>query len=151
MIDQTPIEQEQKPDEPQDNTPPDPGTNNVGTGAPDGFGLGKYTGKGGTHMGGNGNKAASRWGWYAGQVQSKIAEGLRNNRKTRSAAIRGLEARVWPDNVGRINRAQLSGTTGDPAVDAAIKNEILTGMQLQQPPPAGMPLPIVLRLNARRP
>ena len=28
-----------------------------------------------------------------------------------------------------------------------IKGEVLTGLQLQEPPPAGMPLPIVMRLT----
>jgi hypothetical protein len=45
----------------------------------------------------------------------------------------------------------LAGSTGHPVVDAAIKEEVLTGLQLEEPPPADMPLPIVIRLTARRP
>ena len=34
---------------------------------------------------------------------------------------------------------------------AAIKDEVLAGLQLREPPPEDMPVPIVMRLNARRP
>jgi hypothetical protein len=54
-------------------------------------------------------------------------------------------------DIGRIARAELAGSTGDPAVDAAIKNQVLTGLQLQEAPPSGMPLPIVMRITERRP
>jgi protein TonB len=60
-----------------------------------------------------------------------------------------LQVRVWPDSGGRITRAQLVGSSGNPAVDQAIKNQVLTGLQLQAPP-ADMPVPIVLRLTARK-
>ena len=92
----------------------------------------------------------ARWNAYAGQVQARIADALRNHRRMRNANFR-LEVRIWPDNAGRITRAQLAGSTGDRAVDAALKDEVLTGLQLQEPPPQGMPMPIVLRVSARRP
>jgi TonB family protein len=62
-----------------------------------------------------------------------------------------IEVRVWPDATGRITRAKLDRSTGDAALDAAIRDEALSGLQLQQPPPEGMPTPIVLRVSARRP
>jgi hypothetical protein len=142
-------EPEQKPQEKPKDEPPALGTNIKGDGPSDGFGLGS-SGNGG-FLGGGGKKGGSRWGWYAGQVQAKIGDALRGNRKTRSASISGVQIRIWPDATGRITRAQLSGSTGDPSVDEAIKSEVLTGLQLQEPPPAGMPSPIVLRLSARRP
>jgi len=69
--------------------------------------------------------------------------------RTREAVI-NQQVRIWPDATGRIARARLVGTTGDPALDAAI-NEALTGWQLAEPPPADMPAPILLRLTSRRP
>jgi hypothetical protein len=62
-----------------------------------------------------------------------------------------LQVQIWPDKAGRIVRVQLTGSTGDPTIDRAITNEVLSGLQLQEPPPAEMPVPIVLRLTARRP
>jgi TonB family protein len=147
-------EPEVKPDDsPKDEPPPEPlGTNVTGNGPPDGFGLGR--GRGGSTIGGgsgSGRGAGSKFGWYGGQVKAKITERARSNRKTRSASIGGVELRVWVDQTGRVTRVKLSGSTGDPAVDTALQNEVLSGMQLQEPPPAGMPMPIVLRLSARRP
>jgi type IV secretory pathway VirB10-like protein len=151
MMEQTPVnEPEQKAEEKPEPPAPALGTGIKGNGPADGFGLGGSNGSGilgGRNPGGTGSK----FGWYAGQVQTKVADALRNHRKTRSASINGIRIRIWPDATGRVNHAQVVGTTGDAAVDDAIKNEVLTGLQLQEPPPPGMPTPIVMRLTARRP
>jgi protein TonB len=145
-------QQEQKietPDEKPKDEPPKPpdeppiGTGIKGDGRGDNFGL---TGSTGNGFGGNGG---NRFDWYAGQVQSSVGQALRNNRRTRVAELR-IRVRVWPDASGRITRAQLTGSTGDLGLDAAIRDEVLTGLQLSEPPPAGMPMPIVLRLTAKR-
>ena len=60
-----------------------------------------------------------------------------------------VTAKIWADETGRITRASVSGGSGDPAINAALQNEVLTGLQLQSPPPAGMKMPINLRLTAR--
>lgn len=123
------------------------GTNIKGDGSSDGFGL---SGSGNGRLGGTGTRGGTKWASYAGQVQARIEEALRRNRRTRSASL-SVNVRVWPDASGRIARAQLAGTTGDTALDATLRDEVLTGLQLAQPPPADMPSPIVLRLAARRP
>ena len=127
------------------------GTNLQGDG-PNAFGLGVGGGGGliggtGTGKGGGGG---SKYGAYAGQVQSSVAGALRNHKKTRSAAL-DVKVRIWLDATGRVTRATVSGTSGKPDVDAAIRDEILTGLQLQNPPPDGMPMPVVMRLSAARP
>jgi outer membrane biosynthesis protein TonB len=123
----------------------------LGTGikgdGPNNFGLSDKSGNG--RFGGQGGRG-TKWAWYANQVQSRIQQALQQNRKTRSASL-SVNVRVWPDAAGRINRAQLASTTGDPSLDAAIRDEVLTGLQLDQPPPTDMPAPITLRLSARRP
>jgi TonB family protein len=155
MIEQAPVsEPEQKPDAaPKPEEPPAAplGTGIAGPGS-DALGLSGHGNGGGYGPGGNGTggRGGSRWGWYAGQVQNRIAEAIRNNRKTRNASMH-VDVRIWPDNTGRITRATISGSTGDAAVDAALKNEVLTGLRLSEPPPEGMPTPIVIRLTARRP
>ena len=140
-----------------DNKPSGPlGLNAKGEGSSDAFGLvGRPGGNallesGGGNGDGGGGGGGTRWGWYAGQVQARVEDALRKNPHTRSAAFR-VEVRIWTDTTGRVTRVQLAGSTGNPAVDAAIKEEVLTGLQLQEPPPADMPLPIVMRLTARRP
>lgn len=113
-----------------------------------GSGLGGGTGTGvGTGTGGTGSK----FGYYAGQVQKKIATALGANPKTKTAVIDKLEVRIWPDASGRITRASLAKSTGNAAVDEAIERQVLNGLQLDEPPPAGMKLPIVLRITATPP
>jgi protein TonB len=144
-MEQPMIKEEQPKEAPPKDEPP-LGTGIKGDG-PDSFGLSDKAGNG--RIGGN-DANGSKWGWYANQVQSRIQQALQQNRKTRSASL-SVNVRVWPDATGRINRAQITGSTGDPALDSALRDEVLTGLQLQEPPPAGMPAPITLRLTARRP
>ena len=79
-----------------------------------------------------------------------ISDALGQNSHTRSASF-NIKVRIWSDAGGRITRAKLAEHTGDPAVDQAIEHEVLDGFQLKEPPPDGMPMPIVMRLSARRP
>ncbi len=125
------------------------GTNIEGDG-PDAFGLAKGGGGGMIGGTGTGKKGGSKFGGYAAQVQSSVVQALRNHRKTRAASM-NVTARIWVDAAGRVTRATLSGSSGDPATDAAIQQEILAGLRLQAPPPDGMPMPIVMRLKATRP
>lgn len=148
------VEQEPVPDDepPPDNAPPEAPSEDLGTGiagnGPD-IGLGSGNGNGGK-IGGTGRKGGgSKYGWYAAKVQTSIAEAMRRHPSTKNASMT-LQVRVWPDANGRIIRAQLVGTSGNAAVDQAIKDQILTGLQLPQAPPADMPTPIVLRLTARK-
>src|SRR5208282_819899 len=86
----------------------------------------------------------------AEQKQMMEPEAKPDKPHTRDAALR-VQIKIWPDKTGRIARVDLDGSTGDPIVDSAIKSEALNGLQLQEPPPADLPLPIVLRITARRP
>lgn len=146
-----PVE-EPKPEPPAPDEPPAAplGTDLQGDGA-DGFGLsGRGNGMiGGTGTGGRG-PGGSKWGWYAGQVQSRVVDALQRNKRTKSAAM-SIKVRIWADATGRVTRASIAGSSGDPAVDRALEQEVLTGLQLSQPPPEGMPMPIVLRITAKRP
>ncbi len=149
MVEQEPVKEEPKPVEKPPEAPPALGSAIKGDGN-DGFGLsgsgdGRIGGLGGT---GGGNR--SKWGWYAGQVQQSVVTALRAHKLTRSASL-SMTVRVWADSTGRIVKATLSGSSGRADIDRAIQNEILTGLQLQQAPPEGMPMPIVMRINARRP
>lgn len=125
------------------------GTNIEGDGN-DGFGLAKGGGGGIIGGKGTGGKKGSKYGTYATKVQTSVVQALRSHKKTRAASM-NVTARIWLDSSGRVTRATLSGSSGDPAVDSAIRQEILTGLQLQAPPPDGMPMPIVMRLKATRP
>ena len=64
------------------------------------------------------------------------------------AKLDGVLVKIWPDSNARISRVEFKTGTGQPAVDDAIR-QALFGLRLDAPPPAEMPLPIVLRLAAR--
>jgi TonB family protein len=141
---ESPPEQEAAPDDPAPM-----GSNIQGDGS-DGFGL---SGRGGGGMiggRGKGGAGSSRFGWYAGRVQNAVATAMRNNKVTRSARL-DMKARIWLDSTGRVTKATLEGSSGDPKVDRALEMEILSGLQFSDPPPEGMPMPIVMRINASRP
>lgn len=145
---------EKKPEaakpKPVDKPPEGLGTNIKGPGQ----GMAGLGGSGNGMLGGTGTGpggGGSLSAWYAGQVQAKIAEAFRNNNKTRNASIKGLKFSVSVDATGRITGIRLVASTGDGALDDTIKNEVLTGIQLQEPPPGGKPMTITMILNARRP
>ena len=136
---------------PPEAAPEAPPSIDLGGGNPNGAGPGVGTGGGNGKPGGSGRiGGGSKYGWYAAKVQTAIDDALRSNASTRSAVL-SLQVRVWADAEGRITRATLVGTSGNPATDTAIKNQVLTGLQLPQAPPAGMPMPITLRITARKP
>ena len=152
-------QEEVKPDEAKPDEPPPPDstpeitTNNAGPGGDDGFGLGKYNGANGNGrgIGGNGTgRGGSKFGWYAAKVQRSIQDAVSREPRMKKASMR-MEVRIWADGTGRITRTSLKGSTGDSDLDSTIKNDLLTGLQLTDPPPADMPMPIVMVLSARKP
>lgn len=142
---------------PVEDTPPEPtpadDAPSVTTDGPvgnDSFGLSKGKLGGGNGTGTKLGKKGSKFGYYAGQVQSTISAAIKRHSKTKSSTMT-ITARIWADETGRVTRATLNGSSGDPAVDAALRDEVLTGLQLQSPPPEGMKMPINLKLTARAP
>lgn len=150
MIKETAAVEEPPEEAPSTDPVPDVGTDLTGPGGPDGFNIGRSKGGAGRGGLGIGGAARSRWGYYAGQVQKTIAEALRQNPKLRKAAL-SAQVKIWADSNGRITRATLAKSTGDAALDQAITGDALRGLQLSEPPPQGMPMPINLKLTARRP
>ena len=164
MIEQTPVKQEiqderpvEKPkeapapkDSPKaDEPPPGPlALDAKAVGPGDSFNLG---GKPGGHgLLGGGGGGGSRWGWYASIVQQQIEAALRANAHTRNAVMQ-IQVRLWADSSGRVSRIQLISSTGNPEMDTAIRDEVLQGITLREPPPKDMPMPMVARISARRP
>lgn len=145
------------PNQPPKAAPPKPagppapalGTSIHNNGPADSFDLSGDTSGNGVIGGGGGGGGGSRWGYYAGTVQAQIEAALSRNPVTRNASA-GLEVRIWADAGGRVTRVALVKSSGDPAVDSAIANDVLAGMQLQ-PPPADMPMPMVMSLTGQSP
>ena len=140
------VKPEPKPEAKLDKPPGPPGPKASGPPSDEGIGG---SGSGDNGIGGNG-QTGSKYGWYAVQVQEAIADALRRNARTRDAKLH-LQVRIWSDASGRITSALLAESSGDPSIDAAVKDEVLTGLRLPDGLPSDMPMPIVLRVNAQRP
>jgi outer membrane biosynthesis protein TonB len=151
MIEQAPEEIAEKPEDKPADEPKDEPLGTALTGGDGSSGLGVGGGGGGRGMiGGGGGKGGTKWGWYAGSVQSRIADALRNHPLTKRAGFTNT-VKIWADSTGRINRVRLGVSTGDRSLDNAIENEVLNGLVLNEPPPDDMPMPINLRVIARKP
>ena len=160
VIEQTPVKQEiieekavdiPKDAPPEANNDPLPGPlglDDAGKGPGDL--LGRPGGRGLIGGGGGGGGGGSRWGWYASIVQTQIEAALRANERTRHAVLQ-VQVRLWSDSTGRINRVQLASSSGNPDLDAVIRDQILGAMTLREPPPKDMPMPIIMRLSAQQP
>jgi outer membrane biosynthesis protein TonB len=83
-------------------------------------------------------------------VQAQIEAALRANQKTRHAIMQ-IQIRLWSDSSGRISRVQLVSSTGNADLDTAVRDEVLRGLTLREPPPKDMPMPIITRVTARKP
>jgi periplasmic protein TonB len=147
MVEQPKVEKPEPKLEAKVDKPPGP-PGPKASGPPSDDGIGGAGGGSGDGLGGGGG--GSKYGWYAAQVQARIADALRQNSKTRDISLK-IKVRIWSDSNGRIVRAELSGSSGDPSVDIALKNEVLVGLQLQEPPPQDMPMPIVMMIREQRP
>jgi TonB family protein len=78
-----------------------------------------------------------------------VQQYLQRDDKTRKGRYSATVA-MWLDPDGTVRRSQVIGSTGKPELDAAIV-QALQGRALPQPPPAGMPQPINLRIGAVAP
>ncbi len=137
-------------DEVKEEAPADdaPSTGVVTNGPADGFGLKAKGGNGKRNLIGS-RSTVSTWAPYAGQAATRIADAMRRHGKLKHSSM-AITAKVWIDATGRITRA-VTTSTGDAAMDAALRDEVLSGMQLSGPPPEGMKMPVNLKLSARRP
>ena len=137
---------DQQPPKPTPSPAPSaPGPKASGPPSEDGT-LGGPGGNGNGDIGGDGGTV---FGYYAGQVGDQVRSVLSSNPKTSKASFK-VRIHIWADSTGRITRVSLSRSDDDPSVDAAIKGDVLIG-QMVPPPPQGMPMPIVMSLDGKRP
>lgn len=97
-------------------------------------------------IGGNGPGRAN-YGHYAALMQDQIGKRIRQDEKLEAAKFRAT-LRIWLDNVGSVQRVELSRTTGDNDLDGRIRKMIGTMPALPEAPPKDMPQPVVVRVGA---
>jgi protein TonB len=117
-----------------------------GKGLLSGGGLGDGSGDG--EGDGLGSGAGNKFGWYYAQTAVELESALKKEKELGTASAR-LELRVWVDGSGRISRIEPLRPESEPRVLEALQQTV--GLRLRQPPPEGTPMPMILRLTARRP
>jgi outer membrane biosynthesis protein TonB len=118
-----------------------------GTAGSDAFGLAAR--KGGrdiTTIGGDKGGGRSAFAYYTGQLQRLLQDEL-----TRNKALAGKDYRIgvllWLAPNGRVERVDLSESSGSEATDKLIRGALLS-LNLR-PPPENMPRPVGVRINSR--
>jgi hypothetical protein len=115
-----------------------------GKGLLSGGGLGDGSGDG-EGVGGGG--PGERYGWYYTQVSEQLEVLLRRSKALTALSAR-LEVRVWVDANRRIKVEPLKPEQDPRVLDAL---HALDGATVRDLPPEGTPIPMILRISARRP
>jgi protein TonB len=82
-----------------------------------------------------------RWGAYTVAAQLSVRLALISGSDTLRGAHFHVDAALWVDSKGHVTRAVLTKPSGDAAVDAALRDQVLPGVTLPEPP-RDMPMPI---------
>ncbi len=143
-------EKEPEPAPEQADKPPvgELGLDADGVAGVDGFGLAAHKG-GQSILGGNGGSAML---WYGGQIKDQLEDGLQNLLADTTATRSGYNVliEVWVGADGRINRCELTGGSGQAAVDQEIRNALVKlKLDVGKPPPENMPQPVKIRLISK--
>lgn len=134
-----------QPEKQSDAPPPDSGIpEGPAGGMATDIGVGTGSGVIGSPSGGG----AKRFAWYGALVKERIQETVAKNDKLRTADYRVL-VNVWVDSNGVVTRAELTSSTGDPALDNALRVALDNLPRVGEGAPGDMPQPIKLRITAR--
>lgn len=114
-------------------------------GLPGGGAPGGMFGGGGGGVGGGGG--GNPFGSYAALLQSRVEGAVRGQAQLKRKRYRAV-FRVWLNDDGVPQRVELIDTLGSAELDKKFRETVLGIERLPQAPPAGMPQPIVLRVNS---
>lgn len=134
-----------EPEKQAEAPPPDSG---IPEGPAGGMATDIGAGTGAGVIGGGGSGAGNRFAWYGALVKERIQETVAKNEKLRNADYR-VVVNVWVDASGIVTRAELTSSSGDPALDSALRVALTSLPRLGEGAPQDMPQPIKLRITAR--
>lgn len=141
--------------QPQDNAPAgkDLGVDAEGGAGSDGFGLvGRKGGRGIIGGGGvSGMSLLARYGWYTKKVEKELWSRVKQILDKDGGIPKGKhQATVHLQLNGRgdIVRFRIVGSSGNEAIDKAVKSA-LPSLKLSEPPPEGMPHGMTLRIASQ--
>jgi protein TonB len=87
------------------------------------------------------------YAFYTNQLQAQLQDELNRRDKLRGAEYSAAVA-LWIGADGRVQKVELTGTTGNPQTDALLRDTIAASTKLKLPPD-NMPQPVRLRVTAR--
>lgn len=87
------------------------------------------------------------FGFYTQQLQSLLQDELNRKDKLRGSEYRATLA-LWLAGDGKVQRVEMTGSSGDPRIDALIV-EAVSAARGFKAPPESMPQPVRLRVTAR--
>lgn len=87
---------------------------------------------------------------YGNAVKREVDNWLQRQPALRRAGDFSLPLHIWVRPDGSIERTRLVGSTGDADTDQAVREALERFPGFRNPPPAGMPQPISLKLSNRR-
>jgi protein TonB len=141
------LEEIQKPvDQPKavDNAPKPVTINGPAQAGSDAFNVG--AGSGGGEVGSGGGFGEANYARYLGSaLQQTIQNDDRVNHLVFSA-----DMAVWVDPNGRVARAAILKTSGDPKIDQVLVDALQTMRALDEPPPSTLSFPQRVRIEGRR-
>ena len=107
------------------------------------FAAGKVSNE---YIGGKLGMAA--YAWYTGQIKARIEEALAAQKELAKAQYR-VVVHIWFARDGRMERAELQGSSGDQATDELIRKALAGIVSVAEAPPEDMPQPVKLRITSR--
>jgi len=145
------IEDEAKSDEKEASTDDRLGLDAEGGGA-DAFGLAAKQGGrdllSGVKIGGDAQGDAQRFAYFDSHVERFLERLLSGDGELRQSSYTAI-IDLWVGPRGRIERLELSRSTGNPALDARLMQTLLPAVEIGLSPPEGIPQPIRIRLVSR--
>lgn len=95
-----------------------------------------------------GGKGAAAFAWYTDQIKARIEEALAAQKELAKAQYR-VVVHVWLTRDGRVERTELQGSSGDPAIDKLIRKALAGMGAIAEALPEDMPQPVKLRITSK--
>lgn len=93
-------------------------------------------------------KSLAAFAWYTSKIKSRIEEAIAEKKELADSQYK-IIVFVWIASDGKIDRAELQGSSGDPQVDKNLTSALTQLKPLGEAPPGDMPLPVKLRITSK--
>lgn len=95
-----------------------------------------------------GGKGLAAYAWYTDQIKAHVEEALAGQKDLVKVQYR-LNVRIWLARDGRVERAELQGSSGDASIDKLIRKALAGVGSIAEAPPEDMPQPVKLRITSK--